>query len=247
MTSWIFLVLEWIVFGVVVYAIHKWYYKNRPKPLPKSSMKKDSVLDENSNLFASKAEHYHWRIKTNIKSLRKNANAVFFDLDALSLENGYGMGLRLAEQKGIGDVSNFYVFKNNIEDRDLLKYIHVDETPMGAWQVYLLMTSQTQLPVWWHAGCIKRTFIWRDDDLYNIEPLRRYELSGLLKTDILTPSVEVEKGSGLTTAQIYCSYWHDWQGLVREHIEIQMQNGQVTSYEKKDCFVIYNYNCGIRF
>ena len=71
MTSWIFLVLEWIVFGVVVYAIHKWYYKNRPKPLPKSSMKKDCVLDENSNLFASKAEHYHWRIKTNIKSLRK--------------------------------------------------------------------------------------------------------------------------------------------------------------------------------
>lgn len=118
---------------------------------------------------------------------------------------------------------------------------------MGAWQVYLLMTSQTQLPVWWHAGCIKRTFIWRDDDLYNIEPLRRYELSGLLKTDILTPSVEVEKASGLTTAQIYCSYWHDWQGLVREHVEIQMQNGQVTSYEEKDRFVIYDYNCGIRF
>lgn len=203
---------------------------------------------KNGNIFASKAKDYHWRIKTNIDSLKKKGDdAVFYDLDALSLENGYHMGLRFAEQQGMGDESNYYVYDNNNEDKDLLKYLHVDETPMGAWQVYLLMTSPTQLPTFWHGGYIERKFILRRDDLYDIKPLQNYELSDLLKQDILNPSVEVEKDSDLMTAQIHCCYWNEWKGLVREHVEIQMQNGKVTSYEEKDKFVIYKYDCGILF
>lgn len=147
----------------------------------------------------------------------------------------------------MGDESNYYVYDNNNEDKDLLKYLHVDETPMGAWQVYLLMTSPTQLPTFWHGGYIERKFILRRDDLYDIKPLQNYELSDLLKQDILNPSVEVEKDSDLMTAQIHCCYWNEWKGLVREHVEIQMQNGKVTSYEEKDKFVIYKYDCGILF
>ena len=207
-----------------------------------------AYIDE-GNIFASKAKDYHWRIKVNLDSLKKKGNdAVFYDLDALSLEEGYHMGLRTAEQSGMGDESNFYVYdKNNQEDRDLLKYIHVDETPMGAWQIYLLMTSPTLLPTFWHGGYIERTFILKGDELSDVKALNNYDLSDLLKQKMLYPEVEFEMNSDIKTAQIYCCYWNEWEGLVREHIEIQLQNGKVTSYEEKGKFVIYKYHCGIYF
>ena len=63
---------------------------------------------EEGNIFASKAKAYHWRIKTNLNSLKMKGNdAVSYDLDALSLEAGYHMGLRIAGQQGKGDESNF--------------------------------------------------------------------------------------------------------------------------------------------
>ena len=179
---------------------------------------------------------------------KKGDDAAFWDLDSLSLEEGYHLGLRVAEQHGMGDESNFYVYdKNGEEDKDLLKYIRADETPMGAWQVYLLMTSPTLMPTFWHGGYITRKFILKEEDLYEIEPLRYYALSELAKQESLYPSVEFENNSDVKTAKIHCCYWNDWKGLVREHIEIQMQNGKVISYEEKDNFVIYKYHCGIYY
>ena len=201
------------------------------------------------NIFASKAKDYHWRIKVNLDSLKKKGDdAMLYDLDALSLDEGYHMGLRIAEQQGMGDESNFFVYdRNNKEDKEILKYLHVDETPMGAWQVYLLMTSKTLLPTFWHGGYIERTFILKGDNLYDIDALRYYDLSDLKKQEILNPHVEFEEKSGIVTANIYCCYWNEWEGLVREHIEMQIQNGKVITYEEKGKFVIYKYHCGIYF
>lgn len=209
---------------------------------------------DNGNIFSAKAKEYHWRIKVNLDSLKmKGDDAALWDLDALSLSEGYHLGLRIAEQQGMGDESNFYVYdKNGEEDKDLLKYIHVDETSMGAWQVYLLMTSPTLLPTFWHGGYIERKFVLYnnsvyDDSVFAIEPLSTYDLSCLIKQDLLYPSVQIEKSSNGIKANIYCCYWNEWEGLVREHVEIQIHNGKVISYEEKDKFVIYKYDCGILF
>lgn len=221
---------------------------NEEKEVFKAAKDFLAYIDE-GNIFASKAKDYHWRIKVNLDSLKKKGDdAVFYDLDALSLENGYHMGLRTAEQSGMGDESSFYVYdKNNQVDRDILKYIHVDETPMGAWQVYLLMTSPTQLPTYWHGGYIKRTFILEGDELYDIKALKNYDLSDLVKQKMLYPEVVFEMNTDIKTAHIYCCYWNEWKGLVREHVEMQIHNGKVISYEKKSEFVIYKYHCGIYF
>ena len=203
----------------------------------------------NGNIFASKAKDYHWRIKTNLDSLKKKGDdAVFYDLSALSLEKGYHMGLRTAEQEGMGDESNFYVYnKNDVEDKDLLKYIHAEETAMGAWQVYLLMTSPSLLPTFWHGGYIRRKFILEERDLYDIESLSTYDLSTLATQDMLYPSVEIKRDGDIVTANVFCCYWSEWGGLIRDHIEMQIQNGKVISYEDKGAFVIYKYDCGILF
>ena len=204
---------------------------------------------DSGNIFAAKAKDYHWRIKTNLDSLKKKGDdAVFYDLDALSLEDGYHMGLRIAEQQGMGDESNFYVYdQNGQEDKDILKYVRVNDTPMGAWQLYLLMTSPTLFPTFWHGGYIERKFILQEKDLYEIEAINCYDLSKLAIQSMIYPSVTIKRNDGVTTADILCCYWNEWKGLVREHIEIQMQYSKVISYREKEKFVIYKYDCGILF
>lgn len=223
-------------------------FYNEEKGVFKTAKDFLAYIDE-GNIFSAKAKDFHWRLKVNQDSLKKKGDdAIFYDLDALSLEDGYHMGLRIAEQNGMGDESNFYVYsQNDEEDKDLLKYIHADETPMGAWQIYLLMTSPTLLPTFWHGGYIERTFILKGDELYDIKALNNYDLSGLVKQKMLYPEVVFEMNSDIITAQIYCCYWNEWEGLVREHIQIQISNRKVVSYEEKGKFVIYKYHCGIYF
>ena len=223
-------------------------FYNEEKGVFKTAREFLAYIDE-GNIFSAKAKDYHWRIKTNLDSLKKKGDdAVFYDLDALSLEDGYHIGLRTAEQQGMGDESNFYVYgKDNDEDKDLLKYIHLDETPMGAWQIYLLMTSPTLLPTFWHGGYIERKFILQEKDLYEIEVLSCYSLSDLKARNMLYPDVEVKRNGDILTASVYCCYWNEWEGLVREHVEIQVCNGKVTSYEEKGKFIIFKYHCGIYF
>ena len=223
-------------------------FYNEEKGVFKTAREFLAYIDE-GNIFSAKAKDYHWRIKTNLDSLKKKGDdAVFYDLDALSLEDGYHIGLRTAEQQGMGDESNFYVYgKDNDEDKDLLKYIHLDETPMGAWQIYLLMTSPTLLPTFWHGGYIERKFILQEKDLYEIEVLSCYSLSDLKARNMLYPDVEVKRNGDILTASVYCCYWNEWEGLVREHVEIQVCNGKVTSYEGKGKFIIFKYHCGIYF
>lgn len=240
----------WHILGilafVVIYNIYRYYHEDKDVFRPAKDLM--SYIG-NGNFFASKAKYYHWRIKTNLDSLKKKGDdAVFYDLNSLSLEKGYHMGLRTAEQEGMGDESNFYIYdKDDVEDKDLLKYIHAEETAMGAWQVYLLMTSPTLLPTFWHGDYIRRKFILEERDLYDIVPLSTSDLSTLANQDIIYPSVEIKREADIVTANVFCCYWSEWGGLIRDHIEMQIQNGKVTSYEDKGSFVLYKYDCGILF
>ena len=173
-----------------------------------------------------------------------DAEAIFYDLDALSLDNGCVIQLKTARQYGKGSQSKFYVCNKNFEDdKDILKYITVSPTEMGAWQIYLLITSPTQLPTWGHGNLIVRNLIMDKNDLYKIGVLKYYELSELAQKDMLYPSVEVVKKGDLLTANIYCCYWNYWKGLIREHVEIKIKNGKVTSFQEIDDFVIFAFRC----
>ena len=207
-----------------------------------------AYIDE-SNIFASKAKAYRYRLKSKLNTIIDlDAEAIFYDLDALSLDNGCFIQLKTARQYGKGSQSKFYVYdyhKTVEGDKDILKYITVSPTEMGAWQVYLLINSPTQLPTWGHDNYIVRNLIMDKNDLYKIGVLKYYELSELAQKEMLYPSVEVVKKGDLLIANIYCCYWNDWKGLIREHVEIKIKNGKVTSFQKIDDFVIFAFHCGI--
>ena len=202
-----------------------------------------------SNIFASKAKAYRYRLKSKFNTITDyDAEAIFYDLDALSLDNGCVIQLKTARQYGKGSQSKFYVYdyhKTVEGDKDILKYITVSPTEMGAWQVYLLINSPTQLPTWGHDNYIVRNLIMDKNDLYKIGVLKYYELSELAQKEMLYPSVEVVKKGDLLIANIYCCYWNDWKGLIREHVEIKIKNGKVTSFQEIDDFVIFAFHCGI--
>lgn len=207
-----------------------------------------AYIDE-SNIFASKAKAYRYRLKSKLNTIIDlDAEAIFYDLDALSLDNGCFIQLKTARQYGKGSQSKFYVYdyhKTVEGDKDILKYITVSPTEMGAWQVYLLINSPTQLPTWGHDNYIVRNLIMDKNDLYKIGVLKYYELSELAQKEMLYPSVEVVKKGDLLTANIYCCYWNDWKGLIREHVEIKIKNGKVTSFQEIDDFVIFAFRSGI--
>lgn len=207
-----------------------------------------AYIDE-SNIFASKAKAYRYRLKSKLNTIIDlDTEAIFYDLDALSLDNGCFIQLKTARQYGKGSQSKFYVYdyhKTVEGDKDILKYITVSPTEMGAWQVYLLINSPTQLPTWGHDNYIVRNLIMDKNDLYKIGVLKYYELSELAQKEMLYPSVEVVKKGDLLIANIYCCYWNDWKGLIREHVEIKIKNGKVTSFQKIDDFVIFAFHCGI--
>lgn len=178
----------------------------------------------------------------------KDKGELFSHAKALRPISGWKLGLKLADEDtdDIGDESSFYLYNDNGQERSIEERgILVQPTAMGAWQYYLLMTSSTIMPVFWHGGYSVRKFIFSTEDLKSIEPIENLDFSILNRDGILLPkSVMAEDGK---SADVYCSYWNDWKGLVREHVRITFNADGTATYGKPEEFVYYKYDCGICF
>ena len=177
----------------------------------------------------------------------KDKGELFNRAKALSLKSGYRLGLHLADNgtHEIGDESYFYIFddhgiehkifQSRIDPEDVdTSLINVMPTAMGAWQLYLLITSPTIMPVFWHGGYIVRKFIFSVDDLKSIEPIEHLDFSTLNHDGLLLPDVIMSEDG--KEADVYCCYWNDWKGLVREHMRIRFNSDSTASILSKDEF-----------
>jgi hypothetical protein len=140
----------------------------------------------------------------------------------------------------------FYSDSNKAEwDKEICRNLKVDNTAMGAWQLYLFMTAQAIMPVSGTGGYIRRTFIFDVRDLLAIQPIQFYDLSILASDGMLMPTVELSDDQA--KVDIYCCYWNDWRGLVREHAQVTFNADGTAFCEALSEFVLYPYDCGIRF
>lgn len=217
-------------------------------------------LVEDYNIYSEKGREFHQLLsnKTTKETYKKNKTEVFEILSELSLANEYSIGLRLASSStnAIGDESSFYICTSSGEkDENFLKYIDVKPSPMAVWEAYLIKTSDTVMPVYWHGGYITRKYIFSKSDLkqitgkHGIKPLGGYDLSGISKEKLLNPYISIEKSDCNNTylAEVYCTFWNDWKGLVREHVQIIIENNKVIKYENIGHLIIFPYDCGICF
>lgn len=194
---------------------------------------------------------------------------LFHVLNAIKLKENCNLGLRLAKSMVFGDKSWFYCYHDEVDpyrenavdpiDSDepffscydtseiykVFDYLYIEENEMGAWQAYLLSNAMTLLPTTWHGGYIKRQYVFEAEDLHRERfptlPFRpRIDFTD--EYDVV-PSVNI---SG-TEAVVSCCYWNDWEGLVREIVNINMDKGRFHFGIPKSKKVLYKYNCGIMF
>lgn len=186
----------------------------------------------------------------------KDKGELFNRAKALSLKPGYWLGLHLAndETQAIGDESYFFIFDGHGTEHKIFRskldsdnvdtsLISVMPTAMGAWQLYLLITSPTVMPVFWHGGYIVRKFIFSVEDLKLIEPIEHLDFSTLNHDGLLLPIVIMSVDG--KEADVYCCYWNDWKGLVREHMRIRFNADGTASILSEDEFTFFKYDCGI--
>ena len=186
----------------------------------------------------------------------KNKGEIFNTLTSIKPQKGWKLGLKLAEGEGTGDISNFYLYNDeNMVEKDLLKHIEITKSEMSIWELYLLLKSPCVMPTYWHGGYIRRKYIFSKSDVESIEALRGKDISMLFSDKKLLPCITIENKELDTVdfvekeyhADIYCCYWSEWEGLVREHTCVTISNNKVVSFENTDSFTFHKYDCGILF
>lgn len=108
-----------------------------------------------------------------------------------------------------------------------------------------MLTAPTIMPVFWHGGYIRRTFIFEVEDLEKIKAIEDYDFTTLAMDDILLPIVNLSPDRKF--ADVYCTYWNDWEGLIREHVRVFFNEDGSAEVSPADKFEYYKYDCGICF
>lgn len=132
-------------------------------------------------------------------------------------------------------------------DFDVWKHVIMPKSERAIWELYLLMNANTVLPYWWHGGYKQRIFIFDNSDFAKIPVLRDRDISAVVENGYTHPAVEFEEREGGVYAHVFCCYWNEWKGLVREHVIMKVQGDRVVEYKKGTDFVLFSYNCGILY
>ena len=176
-------------------------------------------------------------------------------MDKIAVPQGYKLGLKCLNDdnmQGMGGESYVTILtpdNSEILDRtdQFWSLISAEDSPMGAWQVYLIYNLWHYLPLFWHANYENRQYIytraqWGGEvrpGFDNITPLVGFDIS---KQDIY-PSIHKEDGYYYVSA----CYWSEFEGLVREELKIAI--GKKVHVYKRPVHhnILYRYHCGICF
>ena len=203
-----------------------------------------SILKTKTNELSKFGQRFHALLNQIISD--NTPELVFSMLDKLSIsKNKLRLHVATNQTHDIGDESYFYIGNNENRGFEIYKHLKAEPSIGAAWQIYLLHHARTVMPTFWHGGYIVRDYIFDEASLNDYIPLECYDISGLSRENVLLP--EVILSADRRTADVYCTYWNDWKGLMRDHLRITfLQNGRIKLTEI-DPLCLFKYNCGIRF
>ena len=149
------------------------------------------------------------------------------------------------EHRGAGSVSRLVIeTAENVRESNIFNYLKFEDSPMGAWQAYLLCQMWHYLPLWWHANYDKRDYIYTREDFSDITHfIDRGFNADVLKDFNVNPEIYGNDGK----YYISCCFWTDFGGLKREYVEVSIKDNRVEGMFVFDEKVIYEYQCGILF
>lgn len=205
---------------------------------------------ENRSVFSKTGKNYHSMISCYVKGdAEDNAIDILSQLDKITLSeellkvHRQTATCHIEKVLGVYDKSGLRLsWKKSLNADDIMELVRIEELELGAWQLYLLKTVKLLT----ENGYPQRKYIFDKYDLSSIKAFENYDLNNLSNQPFIFPSVSISRtDGGNTTAHVYCCYWNDNCGLIREHIKITLLNGHVEKFEDEGCFVIYNYHSGI--
>lgn len=203
-----------------------------------------SVLKSRTNELSKFGQSFHELLDEVVNGA--TTESVLTYLDKLSIKDEIlKLHVAFAKTHDIGDESYFYIGDNENRDYKIYKHLKAEPSIEAAWQIYLLRYASTIMPVFWHGGYIVRNYIFDEASLNDYTPLECYDISGLSRANLLLPEVILSLDG--RTANVYCTYWNDWKGLMRDHLQITfLKNGKVKLIEIEP-LCLFEYNCGICF
>lgn len=189
-----------------------------------------------------------------------DGDKILYVLDKIQLSEGYSLQLEYKDG-GIGGRTYINVKEPNGNlSTKFLDYVTVDDSPLGALQVYLLSKLWHYLPMYWHACYEKRFCVFSKDDLSKIKvrstktrgerPLKPsdiYEEENDLPEEALACDVTPKVTRYEDKYYVSCCYWSKFGGLIRELVEIKIENNKVTEFLDANREVLYRYHCGIMY
>ena len=185
---------------------------------------------------------------------------ILYVLDKIQLLEDYGLQLE-DEERGIGGRTYIYVKEPNGNlSKNFLDFVIVDDSPLGALQVYFLSKLWHYLPMYWHGYYDRRFSVFSKDDLLKIKvrsrktrgerPLKPsdiYEEENDLPEEALACDVTPKVTRYEDKYYVSCCYWSEFGGLIRELVEIKIENNKVTEFLDANREVLYRYHCGIMY
>lgn len=203
----------------------------------------DACGANNGDLLQDQIDRAHHICKIVKNSQYDDLQTAF---NKLIITENSSLMISLPEHSGLGDISRLYIKDAEGEiDSNVFEHMKVEDSCEGAWQVYLFHSLWRILPLFWHALRSRRSYLYDSDDI------------DIIKQNVLfiKPSPEelasfnvnpiVVKSHG--KYYISCCYWNNWAGLVRELVEVTINNGKVIEIYEVDYDVIYSYDCGVLY
>ena len=179
----------------------------------------------------------------------KKYNAFLDCLDKVKLPNGASLIVEECDNGtgDIGDESKLLIkLPNGETDENIFKHLIVEQSPMGAWQAYLLHKLWHVLPLFWHANYSARNYIFSKEDVNSIHPFRKEDKAGIIK-QIAGFDFKPEVRQKDNKLYVSCCFFSNFKGLIREYYELTFNGNKVTEITNFANKVLYEYDCGILF
>lgn len=195
---------------------------------------------------------------TELKSLvaKQEYDDIMTCMNKLSLLDGHRLLVQQPNCQGIGGVSRLVIElpERKFEEK-IWSLVSVEKSALGAMQVFFLDRLWHYLPLWWHANYNRRYYVYTKEDLQSIckevfseESIaaassfgrrKRVDVFELVKFDV-SPTIAEKEGK----FYVSCCFWSNFKGLVREFVEIDLENCGVFDIKQE---TLYKYHCGILY
>jgi len=146
----------------------------------------------------------------------------------------------------MGSSSRLFVSGRGCHSYEIFKFVYADASEAGAWQAFLLNSLWHALPYFWHGGYDYRSYIFSKDSIAEVSCFQE-EDEPKIKQVIARYDVTPRAFHCGDKYYISCCYWNDWAGLVRELVEVTIQNNEVTEFFEVKSDVLFKYDCQICF